>query len=172
MFSKELYDKYIEVMNARIELENKEEEIIEKWKNGSITLSTESVEKVIEKGHARIEALKENEKMLHEDFLKMDLLEEQKKSADITLRTIFDKAPTDMKIVDGVLASNAKDSHLVGEKKTPEEMSTDKQEMLNNLKQRVMNGEISLEQASELSAKINSSFGFYDQEKEIEERHK
>ena len=35
MFSMELYDKYIETMNARIELENKENEIIEKWKNAS-----------------------------------------------------------------------------------------------------------------------------------------
>lgn len=172
MFSKELYDKYIEVMNARVELENKENEVIEKWKNGSIILSTESVEKVIEKGHARLEALRENEKMLHEDFLKMNFLEEQKKSADTTLRTTFGQAPTDMKIVDGVIASNAKDSHLVAEKKTTEEMSLDKQEMLNTLKQRVMNGEISLEKASELSAKINSSYDFYNQEKEIEERHR
>ena len=172
MFSKELYDKYIEVMNARVELENKENEVIEKWKNGSIILSTESVEKVIEKGHARLEALRENEKMLHEDFLKMNFLEEQKKSADITLKTTFAQAPTDMKIVDGVIASNAKDSHLVAEKKTTEEMSLDKQEMLNTLKQRVMNGEISLEKASELSAKINSSYDFYNQEKEIEERHR
>ena len=102
----------------------------------------------------------------------MLLLEEQKVSADTTLRTTFWNAPTDMKIVDGVLAPNAKDSHLIAEKKTSEEMALDKQDMLSNLKQKVMNGEISLEQASELSSKINSSFDFYFQEKQIEERHK
>ena len=172
MFSKELYDKYIQTMNERIELENKEDEIIEKWKNGRITLSTESVEKIIEKGHERISALKEMEKSLHEDFLKMNLLEEEKKSADTSLRSKLGEAPTDTKIIDGVLASNAKDSHLVAEKKTQEEMLLDKQEMLNNLKQRVMNGEISLEQASELSAQINSSYNFYQEENEIENRHR
>lgn len=172
MFSRELYDKYVEAMNARMELETKENEIIEKWKNGSISLSTESVEKIIEKSHARLEDLKANEKMLHEDFLKMLLLEEQKVSVDTTLRTTFDSAPTDTKIVGGVLAPNAKDSHLIAEKKTSEEMTLDKQEMLSDLKQRVMNGEISLEQASELSAKINSSFDFYNQEREIEQRHR
>ena len=172
MFSKELYDKYIKTMNDRIELENKENEIIEKWKNGSITLSTESVEKIIEKSHERLENLKESEKALHEDFLKMLILEEQKVSNDTALRTTFGQASSDMKIIDGVLASNAKDSHLVAEKKIYEEMDLDKQDMLSTLKQRVMNGEISLEQASELSSKINSSFDFYSQEKQIEERHK
>ncbi len=105
MFSSELYKKYIESTNERYALENKINEYIEKWKNGEIVLSTEQVEKVIEKGYERLEDLKKIEESIHQDFIQMSSLEEQKKSADIGIRNVFGEAPTNMNIVDGVISN-------------------------------------------------------------------
>ena len=171
MFSSELYKKYIEAANERYALENKINEYIEKWKNGETALSTKSVEQAIEKGYERLEDLKRIEESIHQDLVQMSALEEQKESADIGIRNVFGEAPTDMNIVGGVLSSNASESHLIAEKKTNEQMSLEKQQMLDQLKEKVKSGELSLAQASEMSAKINSSFDFYGREEEIKGRH-
>jgi len=171
MFSSELYKKYIEAANERYALENKINDYIEKWKNGETVLSTKSVEQAIEKGYERLEDLKKIEESIHQDFVQMNALEEHKKSADIGIRNVFAEAPTNMNIVDGVISSNASESHLIAEKKTNEQMDLERQQMLDQLKEKVKSGELSLVQASELSAKINSSFGFYDKEEEIKGRH-
>lgn len=171
MFSSELYKKYIESTNERYALENKINEYIEKWKNGETVLSTEQVEKLLEKGYERLEDLKKIEESIHQDFIQMSSLEEQKKSVDIGIRNVFGEAPTNMNIVDGVLSSNASESHLIAEKKTDEQMSLEKQQILDQLKEKVRNDEINLAQASELSSKINSSFDFYGKEEEIQGRH-
>ena len=171
MFSSELYKKYIEAANERYALENKINNYIEKWKNGETVLSTKSVEQAIEKGYERLEDLKKIEESIHQDFVQMNALEEHKKSADIGIRNVFGEAPNDMNIVGGVISSNASESHLIAEKKTNEQMDLERQQMLDQLKEKVKSGELSLAQASELSAKINSSFGFYDKEEEIKGRH-
>ena len=101
----------------------------------------------------------------------LKMAETIKKSADIGIRNVFGEAPNDMNIVGGVISSNASESHLIAEKKTNEQMDSERQQMLDQLKEKVKSGELSLAQASELSAKINSSFGFYDKEEEIKGRH-
>ena len=172
MFSSELYKKYIEVANERYSLENKINDYIEKWKNGETVLSTKSVEQAIEKGYERLEDLKKIEESIHQDFVQMSALEEQKQAADIGIRSTLGQAPTNMSIVDGVISSNASESHLIAEKKSDEQMASEKRQMLSELKEKVRNGEITLAQASELSAKINSSFDFYGKEEEIQVRHR
>ena len=102
----------------------------------------------------------------------MSALEEQKQAADIGIRSTLGQAPTNMSIVDGVISSNASESHLIAEKKSDEQMASEKRQMLSELKEKVRNGEITLAQASELSAKINSSFDFYGKEEEIQVRHR
>jgi hypothetical protein len=171
MFSSELYKKYIEVANERYVLENRINDYIEKWKNGETVLSTKSVEQAIEKGYERLEDLKKIEESIHQDFAQMSVLEEQKQAADIGIRSTLGQAPTNMNIVGGVLSSNASESHLIAEKKTNEQMSLEKQQMFELLKEKVRNGEITLSQASELTTKINSSFDFYGKEEEIQGRH-
>ena len=172
MFSSELYKKYIEARNKRYALENKINDYIEKWKNGETVLSTKSVEQAIEKGYERLEDLKKIEESIHQDFVQMSALEEQKQAADIGIRSTLGQAPTNMSIVDGVISSNASESHLIAEKKSDEQMASEKRQMLSELKEKVRNGEITLAQASELSAKINSSFDFYGKEEEIQVRHR
>ena len=171
MFSDELYKKYMESLNERYALENKINEHIEKWKKGETILSAKQVEKAIEKGYERLADLKEIEKSFHDDLNQMSSLEEQKRSADIGIRDVFGKAPTDMNIVGGVLSSDASQSHLVAEKKTEEQMNLEKEQMLNDLKEKVRNGEITLQQASLLSSNINTSFDFYDKQEEIKDRY-
>lgn len=171
MSSSELYKKYIEAVNKRCDLENKIEEYIEKWKNGETVSSTEEVEKIIEKGYERLEELKKIEKSIYHDYIQMSYLEEQKKYADIGLRTVFGQAPSNISIVGGVLSSDASQSHLIAEKKTDEQMNLEKEQMLKELKEKVRTGEITLARASELSSKINTSYDFYDKEREIEGRH-
>lgn len=171
MLSSELYKKYIESTNERYTLENKINDYIEKWKNGEIILSTEQVEKVVEKGYERLEDLKRIEESIHQDFIQMTSLEEQKKLADIGIRNALGEAPSNMNIVGGVLSSNASESHLIAEKRSDEQMGFEKQQMLEQLKEKVRNGEITLAQASELSARINSSFDFYGREEEVKGRH-
>lgn len=172
MFSSELYRKYIESTKERYDLENKINEYIEKWKNGETILSTEQVEKIIEKGYERLEELKKIEESIHQDFVQMSSLEVQKNSADIGIRTVFGQSPTNINITGGVLSSNASESHLIAEKKTDEQMNLEKQQMLDKLKEKVKNREITLAQASELSAKINLSFDYYGKEEEIQGRYR
>lgn len=171
MFSSELYRKYVEATNERHALENKINDYIEKWKNGEIVLSTEKVEQIIEKGYERLEDLKKIEESIHQDFVQMSKLEEQKQSADIGIRNTFGQSPTNMNIVGGVLSSDASESHLIAEKKTDDQMLAERQQMLDELKGKVKNGEITLSQASELSAKIGTSFDFYNKEEEIKEKY-
>ena len=171
MLSNELYKEYIELAKERYILENKLDNYIEKWKNGYNFLSDDKVKLIVEKGKLRLEELKKLEESIHQDFVQMSELEEQKKSADIAIRSSLGQAPTNMNIVDGVLSSNALESHLVAEKKSDSEMIDDKKQMLDSLKDKVRNGEITLAQASELSAKIGVAFDFYGKEEEIRGRH-
>jgi len=171
MFSRELYKKFIEAENIRYDLENKINDLVEKWKKGEKVLSTKTIELVINKGYERLEDLKKIEESIHQDFIQMSSLEEQKRLADIGIRNVFREAPTDMNIIGGVLSSNASESHLIAEKKTNKQMSLEKQQMIDKLKEKVKNGEIDLAQASELFTQINLSFNFYDKEEEIKGRH-
>lgn len=70
MYSRELYDKYTKAANEWYTLENKINAIIEKWKNGETELSTEQVEKIIEKSNDRLEELKKMKIQFIEILLK------------------------------------------------------------------------------------------------------
>lgn len=56
--SNELYQKWLETRNERIELENKIEELVERWKNKQTTISNQLIQQTIEKGYERLERLK------------------------------------------------------------------------------------------------------------------
>ena len=171
MTSTELYNKYNEAFKKRIELENKINEIVEKWKNGETVLSTESVEQALEKGEQRLEELKNFEQQLHDEFMRMTVLEEQKRSADISIASKLGERPTDMVITGGVLAPNASDSHLTAEHKTPEQLNNDKAQLEAVLKEKVKNGEISLNQASKVLNDLTKSYDFYTERDEISNKH-
>ena len=69
-------------------------------------------------------------------------------SAKRSVKSQFGVSPDEMVITGGVLSSNASDSHLTGRNKTPEELETDRQYALAEIRTRVANKEISLAEAS------------------------
>ncbi|HOB26120.1 MAG TPA: hypothetical protein PKG93_03135, partial [Bacilli bacterium] len=75
MNSNESYKKYIDALNERIELENKINEYVEKWKNGETVLSNESIQGVMEKANDRLANLRSVENQLHDEFIKQDRLD-------------------------------------------------------------------------------------------------
>ena len=171
MNSKELYDKYMEAYSKRWNLESDLNNLMEDWKNGKTELNTKSVEQQVEEGYKKLDELRKQEEELRKAYEQMKNLEDKKISDDIAIRNALGQAPTDMNVVGGVLATNAADSHLIAEKKNEMQMLEDKKQMLEKIKSQVKVGELSLAQASELLAKVNGSFDFYEAEKEIQGRH-
>lgn len=161
MYIRELYKQYLDAAKKRYEQEVKIEIFIEKWKKGEIILSEASVQQAMEKAYERLENFKKKEEQLHNDFMNHELREDEKRSSDIAIQYLLGIQPTDVKIVDGVLSSKAGESRLIAEKKSPEQLESEKQELLTKLKEKVLRGEISLTLASKLTNDINNSYDFY-----------
>lgn len=164
MNSNELYRNYLAAEKERIELENKIEEYIEKWKNGETVLSSELVQEAVDKGYIRLEELKKIETKLHLEYMQQEQKEENKRRTDISVEHNFGIRPTDINITGGVLSSNASESHLIAETKSPEQLEQEKNQLLANIKSRVQKGELSLAEASKLANDVNNSYGFYSNE--------
>lgn len=160
----EIYKEYLKTLNERIELESKIENFVEKWKNGETSLSNESIQQTMEKGYERLEALKKQVESLEKSLSLYDQKENDKKVADISVQHHLGERPTNMNIVGGILSSNANESHLVAEQKSPEQLEQEKNQMLANIKSKVQNGEISLAEASKLTHDVNIAFGYYDEQ--------
>ncbi|MFV0249652.1 MAG: hypothetical protein ACK5HP_01240 [Bacilli bacterium] len=162
MTRKDLYQKYLEALNKRADLENKINAIINKWADGETVFDTKTIEDAIEKGYSRLDELRKIEEKLHNDFMNQDAKEEIKKDADISVRHHLGINPSNLEITSGVLSSNAKESHLIGQKKSSEQLANEKVQLLNEINTKVMNKEISLAEASKLTNDVNISYGFYE----------
>lgn len=159
----EIYKKYLKALNERVELESKIEDFVEKWKNGETSLSNELIQQTMEKGYERLETLKKQVESLEVSLNLYDQKENAKKMADISVQHHLGERPTNMNIVEGVLSSNANESRLVAEQKSPEQLEQEKNQMLSNIKLKVQSGEISLAEASKLAHDVNTAFGYYDE---------
>lgn len=164
MNSNELYQKYLEAEKERFELENKIESYVEKWKNGETVLNNQTIQQAMEKGYERLEELKRTEAQLHNEYIQQEQKEEAKRGADISLQHNLGIRPDNMNIVGGVLSSNASESHLIAESKSPEQLELERQQLLANVKLKVQSGEISLADASKLVNDVNTSYEFYSSE--------
>lgn len=164
MNSNELYQKYLDAEKERFELENKIESYVEKWKNGETVLSNQAIQQAMEKGYERLEELKKTESQLHNEYIQQEQREDEKRGADINLQHNLGIRPDNMNIVGGVLSSNASESHLIAEAKSPEQLEKERQQLLANVKTKVQSGEISLAEASKLVNDVNTSYDFYSSE--------
>lgn len=162
MTSRDLYQKYLESLNERADLENKINAMIKKWADGETVFDTKIIEDAVEKGNLRLDELRKTEEKLHNDFINQDEKEETKKHADISVQHHLGINPSDLEITSGVLSSDAKESHLIGQKKSQEQLSNEKVQLLNEIRTKVMNKEISLAEASKLTNDVNISYGFYE----------
>lgn len=170
MTSKELYEKYLETLKERQELEEKISSYIKKWKNGETVLNTKLVEEAIDKGNERLKVLKQLEQKLHQEFISMEKSEQEKRFADISLRAKLDQAPSNINITGGVLSGNATSSHLIGEEKTIGQLHEEKTQMLASIKSKVQSGELTLAEASKLVRDLDISYEFYDRQTQDTEK--
>lgn len=162
MNSNEIYENYLKALNQREELEVKIAKYIERWENNETIFDTKTIEDVVDKGYLRLDELKQIEKDLHNEFIKQSQKEENKKAANTSVQHHLGTRPTDLEITSGLLSSNAKESHLIIQKKSKEELSNEKLQSLNEIKNKVMNKEIPLSLASKLINDINASYEFYE----------
>lgn len=159
----EIYKEYLKALNEKVELESKIENFIEKWKNGETSLNNELIQQAMEQGYKRLETLEKQIRSLENSLGLYDEKENAKKMADISVQHHLGEKPTNMNIVGGVLSFNANESHLVAERKSPEQLEQEKNQMLANIKTKVQSGEISLVEASKLTQDVNTAFGYYDE---------
>lgn len=162
MSSKEIYQKYLEALKERFELESKIDVFVQKWADGETTLSTKLIEDAVDKGYARLESLKQTENQLHAEFISQDKKETDKRHADISVQHNLGVLPSQTEISGGVISSKASESHLVGQQKTLEQLEQEKNTLLAQIKNKVMNKEISLADASKLTVDVNTAYGFYE----------
>lgn len=171
MKSQEIYESYMKAFSERWELEKKIEDLMKRWVQGEITLSSTSIQISVDKGYERLDNLKQIEEMLHQDYLNQIEKEKAKKAADQYLSYRYGTRPSDKVITEGVLASNASESHLVARPKTREELEMEMEQHLNNIKTKCQKGELNLEQATKLIDAINTSYGYMLEETENKARH-
>ena len=121
----------------------------------------------MEKGYQRLEDLRKTEEKLHTEYVVQDQKDEEKRFADMSVEYKLGEKPTDMNIVGGGLSSSANESYLIAERKSPEQLEEEKNQMLAQIKSKVRNGEMSLAEASKLTRDVNISFSYYDESTEI-----
>ncbi|HPZ24220.1 MAG TPA: hypothetical protein PLB45_02915 [Bacilli bacterium] len=167
MNSNESYKKYIDALNERIELENKINEYVEKWKNGETVLSNESIQGVMEKANDRLANLRSVENQLHDEFIKQDRLDSDKEMADIVIRQYLGVTPTDINITGGVLASKGDETHLDATKKSIDQLEQERQYLLTDIDYRVQSGKMLSTIALKLVDAVNTSYDYYVQDNRI-----
>lgn len=58
MKSQEIYESYMKAFSERWELEKKIEDLMKRWVQGEITLSSTSIQIAVDKGYKRLDNLK------------------------------------------------------------------------------------------------------------------
>lgn len=159
MNRKELLDKCDEVTLLWMDKQAKLESFIQKWLNGETQMSNESVQQLVNKTTEQIEQLKTQSEQLFTEYRRVAQEEEMRKNAVIAVRHNFNTSPDEIIITGGVLASNASESHLEGRVKTSEELELEKQQLLAQVRTKVVNKQISLAQASQMAQQINIAYG-------------
>ena len=163
----ELLVKYDEIISLWMDKEAKLESFIQKWLNGETQISNETMQQLVDKTTEQIEQLKAQSEQLLIEYKRVVQEEEMRKYAIIAVRHNFNTSPEEVIITGGVLSSNANESHLEGRHKTNEELELEKQQLLAQVREKVMDKQISLAQASQMSQQINTAYGTnqnFDQE--------
>ncbi len=166
MTKEEMYNNYLNTLSKRTILESKIENFIEKWKSGNTSISNATVQQVVDKGYERLKELQEIEEKLYKEYTSQTKKEEDKRNADTRVQQNLGVSPTDIEIIGGQLSSNADDSYLIGEQKSKEQLEKERIILLDNIKTKVMNKEISFAEASKMVNDVNNAYDFYDNKPE------
>jgi hypothetical protein len=158
--------KYSELVQTANEKEAKMEAFIQNWLNGNSGMSSYAMEQIIIQVNDQIAQLRneaqkylmEFERISKEEQLQQEQLQSSN-AAKMRLRDMLGVDTNSIVIPGGVLSSNASESHLIGRKKTPEEIELDKQIALSTLREKIAKKEISLVQVSQLKIDIENYYG-------------
>lgn len=119
----------------------------------------------------QIEELKNLRDMANMAYVKFCEEEELRKlgiiSSKKNVQNQFGTNLDEIIITGGVFSSNANESHLTGRNKTPEELEADRQSALAEIRNRVINKEITLVEASKLKNDINLAYGYGQQTQDM-----
>ena len=164
MTKEELFKKWDELTTAYTDKEAKLEAYVQRWLDGNSYLSNENIQQLVDTVTQQIEELKAAAKQALDEYTRLIKEEMRQKeglvSAQRSVKSQFGVSPDEMVITGGVLSSNASESHLTGRNKTPEELETDRQYALAEIRTRVANKEISLAEASKLKNDVNLAYGY------------
>ena len=155
----ELLNKYAELTETWMDKQAKLDKYIERWLSGEVQMSSEGVQQLVDSANEQIEQLKEAANQAQSEYLRITNEEAMRKNAVTSVKNRFGVSPDEIIITDGVLSSNANESHLTGRQKTPEELAYEREQLLSDIKSRVMRKEISLTEASKLAHDVNAAYG-------------
>lgn len=151
MNKNEMHEKYFEIFIERFKRFNLEKEIVEvikKWLNEDSGVDNKKVQLVVYRCYKKIEELNEFEEKMYEEQLSND-------NKNVSINHHLGFVPNNNTILD---------SSLSNENKTSEEFENEKNKLLDIIKQKLKNHEISLVTASELISDINVLYNFYDED--------
>ena len=155
----ELLNKYAELTDAWMDKQAKLDSYVEKWLNGEVQMSSEGVQQLVDSANEQIEQLKEAANQAQSEYLRITNEEAMRKNAVTSVKNRFGVSPDEIIITGGVLSSNANESHLTGRQKTSEELAYEREQILRDIKAKVMRKEISLAEASRLAQDVNVAYG-------------
>lgn len=125
--------------------------------------SSEEIDLMIKKKFDEEEALRKKANSCYKQYSDIIALErketEKLLGEGIAIKNRLGVDTNDIVITGGVLSKNASESHLIGREKTIDELYQDKELALTEIKIRVRNKELSLNEASELKQEVEH---FYD----------
>ena len=154
----ELLNKYAELTETWMDKQAKLDKYIERWLSGEVQMSSEGVQQLVDSANEQIEQLKEAANQAQSEYLRITNEEAMRKNAVTSVKNRFGVSPDEIIITDGVLSSNANESHLTGRQKTPEELAYEREQLLSDIKSRVMRKEIPLTEASKLAHDVNVAY--------------
>ncbi len=166
MTREELLNKSDELTLAWMDKQAKLDNYVQRWLDGEVQMSSEGVQQLIDSATQQIEQLKAQATQFQSEYMRITQEETMRKNAVISVRHNFGVSPDEIIITDGVLSSNANESHLDGRSKSPEELEDERTQLLARVREKTMKKEISLSEASRLANDINIAYGksSYNQE--------
>lgn len=154
-----LYKEYIEAFGKRANFEEGLKAFIDKYKGKNSGFRQTQIDDAINKGYQRLSEMKQKEDILKEQYDREIAKTENKQAFVTCIHHYLGVMPSEYETTDGVLSSNASDSHLNAKRKTDEQLSGEGIALLAAVSSKVKKGEIPLSVASKLIKDIGDFFG-------------
>ena len=152
-------NKYAELTEAWSDKQAKLDRYVERWLKGEVQMSSDQIQQLMDSTNEQIEQLKAAADQAQSNYVRAINEEAMRRNAVSSVRNRFGVSPNEVIITGGVLSSNASESHLIGREKSEEELQQEREKLLNDIKLKVMQKEITLAEASKMSQDVNIAYG-------------